>query len=73
VSIWTTQDDVVLPPDSARLAGALNLTVQSICPASRVRHSGLPTDPVVQGIVSAQLGSGPPQQLGTADCRRLSP
>jgi triacylglycerol lipase len=72
VSIWTTQDDVVLPPDSARLAGALNLTVQSVCPASKVRHSGLPTDPLVQGIVSAQLGSGPPQQLGGADCRRLS-
>jgi triacylglycerol lipase len=72
VSIWTTQDDVVLPPDSARLAGALNLTVQSICPGSRVRHSGLPTDPLVQGIVAAQLGSGPPQQLGSADCRRLS-
>jgi triacylglycerol lipase len=72
ISIWTTQDDVVLPPDSARLAGALNLTVQSVCPASRVRHSGLPTDPLVQGIVSAQLESGPPQQLGSADCRRLS-
>jgi hypothetical protein len=26
----------------------------------------------VQGIVAAQLGSGPPQQLGSADCRRLS-
>jgi triacylglycerol lipase len=72
VSIWTTLDDVVLPPDSARLAGALNVTVQSVCAASRVRHSGLPGDPVVQGIVSAQLGAGPPQQLGATDCRRLS-
>jgi triacylglycerol lipase len=72
ISIWTTLDDVVLPPDSARLAGALNLTVQEVCAASRVRHGGLPADPVVQGMVSAELGAGPPRQLGSADCRRLS-
>jgi triacylglycerol esterase/lipase EstA (alpha/beta hydrolase family) len=72
VSIWTTLDDVVLPPDSARLAGALNLTVQQVCAASRVRHGGLPADPVVQGMVSAELGAGPPRPLGRTDCRRLS-
>ncbi len=72
VSIWTTLDDVVLPPDSARLAGALNVTVQSVCAASQVRHSGLPGDPVVQRIVGAQLDAGPPLQLGPDDCGRLS-
>ncbi len=72
VSIWTTLDDVVLPPDSARLVGALNVTVQSVCATSRVRHSGLPGDPVVQRIVGAQLGAGPLPQLGPDDCGRLS-
>lgn len=72
VSIWTTVDDVVLPPDSARLTGALNVTVQSVCAASEVRHSGLPADPVVQHMVGAQLGAGPPPQLGPGDCGRLS-
>ena len=72
VSIWTTLDDVVLPPDSARLAGALNLTVQGVCAGSRVRHGGLPGDPVVQGMVSAQLGAGPTRALGAADCDRLT-
>jgi len=72
VSIWTTLDDVVLPPDSARLTGAVNVTVQSVCATSRVRHSGLPGDPVVQRIVGAQLGAGLPPLLGPGDCGRLS-
>jgi triacylglycerol lipase len=60
VSVWTTHDDVVLPPDSAVLAGALNVSVQSICPQDTVTHSGLPTDPAVQALVLANLGAGPP-------------
>jgi hypothetical protein len=72
VSVWTTEDDIVTPPDSARLAGALDLTVQSVCPVSRVGHSQLPTDPVVQGIVLALLSSAPPATFTRADCARLS-
>ena len=72
VSIWTTHDEVVLPPDSASLAGALNVTVQSVCPGDAVGHGGLPTDPVVQAMVLAELGPGPPVRLGPADCRGLS-
>jgi triacylglycerol esterase/lipase EstA (alpha/beta hydrolase family) len=72
VSLWTTADDVVLPADSARLDGAVNLTVQSVCPSSQVRHSGLPTDPSVDGIIAAELAAGRPVTLGAADCTRLS-
>jgi triacylglycerol lipase len=56
LSLWTTHDDVVVPPDSAELAGAVNLTVQSLCASDTVDHSGLPGDPVVQRIVIAALG-----------------
>ncbi len=70
VSIWTTRDDVVLPADSASLAGALDLTVQSVCPGETVRHSGLPTDPKVQAIVLAVLGSGAPAR--PARCATVS-
>jgi len=72
VSIWSTDDEVVLPPDSARLAGALNMTVQSVCADAHVPHSDLPTNGVVESMVALELGAGPPVPLSPADCRRLS-
>jgi triacylglycerol lipase len=59
VSIWTDQDEVVTPPDTARLDGAVNLTVQSVCPGEQVDHGSLPTDPVVQGLVARALAVDP--------------
>ncbi len=71
ISIWTTQDQTVTPPNSARLDGALNLTVQSVCGGARVGHGDLPRSPLVQEIVVTELAAGPPVQLGPADCARL--
>ncbi|HEY7048043.1 MAG TPA: alpha/beta hydrolase [Jatrophihabitantaceae bacterium] len=72
VSIWSTDDQVVVPPDSARLAGALDVTVQSVCAGAKVSHSDLPTNPVVDGMVAAELAAGPPVALSAADCARFS-
>jgi triacylglycerol lipase len=66
VSIWTTQDQTVTPPDSARLDGALNLTVQSVCAGAEVGHGELPR--VAVPLVLAQLGAGDPVELGPGDC-----
>jgi triacylglycerol esterase/lipase EstA (alpha/beta hydrolase family) len=71
VSVWTTVDTTVSPPDSARLEGALDMPVQEVCADSRVAHGQLPSDPLVQGIVLAELAAGPPVRLGAADCARL--
>jgi triacylglycerol esterase/lipase EstA (alpha/beta hydrolase family) len=71
ISIWTTQDETVTPPDSARLDGALNITVQSVCANARVGHGGLPRDPLVQAMVVTELGAGDPVHLTSADCARL--
>lgn len=71
VSVWTSADAVVTPPESARLDGALDLPVQSVCADSQVAHGQLPTDPLVQGIVLAELDAGPPVDLTAADCTRL--
>jgi triacylglycerol esterase/lipase EstA (alpha/beta hydrolase family) len=71
VSVWTTEDTVVTPPESAHLEGALNLTVQSICADAAVSHADLPVLPLVHEIVLAQLGTGDPVELGPTDCARL--
>jgi len=67
-SIWTTDDNVVTPPDSARLTGAVNLTVQSVCAAADVSHGDLPRDRLVQAIVAADLVAGAPITPTAADC-----
>lgn len=72
VSIWTTQDGTVTPAESARLDGALNLPVQSVCADAQIGHGALPTDPVVQEIVLIQLAAGDdPRELGPGDCAGL--
>ena len=63
VSIWTDLDAVVVPPSSARLDGALNITVQSVCRTDLVGHTGLPTDHAVQAMVVDELRPGEPVPL----------
>lgn len=60
VSIWSTSDTVVTPADSARLDGALDFTVQSICGAGEVSHGQMPSSPAVLGSVPLLLGPTPP-------------
>jgi pimeloyl-ACP methyl ester carboxylesterase len=71
VSLWTNQDQVVTPPESARLDGALNIPVQSVCADAQLDHSGLPRDRLVQALVLAALAPARPTQPTPADCTRL--
>jgi triacylglycerol lipase len=71
VSIWSGVDQTVVPPDSARLDGADNITVQSVCATDAVSHSQEPRDPAVIGLVVTALGTGSVPHPGAADCARL--
>jgi len=68
VSVWSTSDGVVVPAASARLSGALDLTVQSVCPRDRVAHADLPGDPVVQALLVSALGRHAPARPTGVTC-----
>ncbi|MDQ0382579.1 lipase family alpha/beta hydrolase [Amycolatopsis thermophila] len=59
LSVWTERDEVVVPPDSARLTGAVNVPLQQACPGNQATHSDLPTDPQVTALVLRALGTAP--------------
>lgn len=68
VSVWSDADEVVVPPDSARLDGALNLTVQSVCPGARTSHADLPGDPAVLALLGTALGADAPSVPPDVPC-----
>ncbi len=68
LSLWSIDDKTVDPPDSARLAGAVNVPIQSVCPAQQISHSQLPTNPAVTAMVLQAIGTGPVHPT-PADCR----
>jgi hypothetical protein len=59
LSLWTADDQTVTPPESARLGGAVNVELQSLCSTLRLSHSGLPNDPLVTRLVLAAIGVEP--------------
>ena len=68
LSLWSTDDLVVTPASSSRLAGALNVPVQSLCPGRQVNHLALPADPVIDAIVLRAIGRAPLRYPAAASC-----
>jgi triacylglycerol lipase len=71
LSLWSTDDQTVQPPDSARLAGAVNVPLQSVCPGVDIQHDQLPTAPLVVGIVLRALATGRVTAPGLTSCAQL--
>ncbi len=69
VSIWTADDKVVTPPSSSELEGALNFSVQSVCPGVVVSHSELPRLGFVIAATVKQLSLAAPSLPSEQDCR----
>lgn len=72
-SIWTADDETVVPPSSARLRGGLTIELQQVCPTARVGHGDLPRDPLATRLVLLALGTPPLTAApAPAECGRLS-
>jgi triacylglycerol esterase/lipase EstA (alpha/beta hydrolase family) len=71
LSLWTSQDETVTPPDSARLTGAVDVVLQDVCPGATISHGGLPTAPLVQALVLRALGPEDITAPRAADCAAL--
>ncbi|MEP6463649.1 MAG: alpha/beta fold hydrolase [Frankiaceae bacterium] len=71
LSAWSATDQVVTPPSSARLNGAVNVALQSVCADSAVQHGQLPADPLVIGLVRRSLGAAPITAPTARDCGAL--
>lgn len=71
LSLWSAGDTTVTPPSSASLPGATDVALQSVCPAERATHAGLPSDRLAIGIVLAALGPHPIRLPTTGQCQAL--
>jgi triacylglycerol esterase/lipase EstA (alpha/beta hydrolase family) len=73
LSMWTAHDEVVLPPDSARLPGAQNIELQKICADDAAGHTLLPSDPLAEGptLRALEAAALPLPGLSPSDCTAL--
>jgi triacylglycerol esterase/lipase EstA (alpha/beta hydrolase family) len=67
-SIWTTDDKTVVPPSTADLDGAVDFTIQSVCPDATVTHGDLPRTPSVIAAVVRELAVAAPAVPGPEIC-----
>lgn len=68
VALWTDDDATVVPPDSGSLDGALDLSLQAVCPGLHVGHPEVPRTPAVIAIVESVLGRSAPAQPDGSVC-----
>jgi triacylglycerol lipase len=71
LSLWSTVDRTVQPPDSARLPGAVNVPLQTVCPGADIQHSQLPTAPLVVGLILRTLASDRVTAPAAGDCTAM--
>lgn len=68
LSVFSSTDEIVTPPETSRVSGATNVLLQDVCPGVTVRHGGLPNDPLPVALTLAALGPGPVPDPVAGDC-----
>ena len=71
VSIWTADDRVVTPPDSAVLEGAVNVRLQDVCSDAIVEHGDLVRYPLPVALVMTALDAGLDHSPEPSQCESL--
>jgi triacylglycerol lipase len=71
VSIWSSKDNVVSPPETASLEGAVNIRLQDVCSDSDVTHEQLLRLPLPMGLVMRALGPGLDARPPRSECEVL--
>jgi triacylglycerol lipase len=71
LSLWTDQDDVVTPPQSAALPGVRSIRLQSVCDGILINHGQIPTAGLTVGLTLRALGTRPLPVPVPGDCSRL--
>ena len=72
LSVWTADDEVVTPANSARLTGARNVELQNVCADDAATHVSLPNDPLAIGLTLQALSAKLPiPSPSPSDCERL--
>lgn len=66
-SVFSANDELVQPPRSAMLDGAVNVLIQDLCPGRPVHHGALLYDSVVFGLVLDALSNRGPADLSRFD------
>lgn len=68
IALWTTDDKTVVPPTSGSLTGAVDFSIQSVCPEEQVSHGDVPRTPSVIAMVLQELGTATPRVPGPEVC-----
>ena len=71
LALWTENDEVVTPPSSGSLEGAVDVDLQRVCPGVQITHGDLPRAPLVVGIVLRALAPDPIPTPRPPDCAGL--
>ncbi|MDQ3954088.1 MAG: lipase [Actinomycetota bacterium] len=72
-SIWTTFDELIQPPGTQNLEGAVNVSLQDLCPGRPVDHAAILGDFVAWKLVRNALknpGPADPDIVTEADCTK---